>query len=237
MEEQEVNSMEERKRLDPEYLERLAEAEYDALAGCLVRVRALNGYANEAASDTFNPEMTGKPVVVRISEASIRDDIHRWMDEWLDPAYPVEIVERGDLPESLHGCWIYGNCRSLDGGLEAGDIWAVLPEPPTREQIRRDLKEQLERMKAEEALDIEDIAARLGGKVCAPPANRRHMLAFMSGRDKEALYARAMEVSDQLTGRISSVKPKSAFEARLEALEAKVEALSARRCGPPPRFK
>ena len=59
----------------------------------------------------FHPDMTGKPVIVRIGQASIKDDIHRWMDEWLDPAYPVEIVERGDLPETIHSCWIYGNCR------------------------------------------------------------------------------------------------------------------------------
>lgn len=174
--------MEKRKRLSEGYLESLAEDEYKRLKGRLVRVRAINGYADDIASDTFHPDMTGEPVVVRIGEASIRDDIHRWMDEWLDPAYPVEIVSRGDLPATLHSCWIYGNCRSLDGGFEPGDIWAMIGEHC-------------------DFLPIEEIARRLGGKVCDPPPKHRHMLAFLANRDKDAIYKHAMEISDQLTGK------------------------------------
>lgn len=133
------DNMEKRKRLSESYLETLALNEYEALRGRLVRVRAINGYADDIASDTFHPDMTGEPVVVRVGNASVRDDIHRWMDEWLDPAYPVEIVSRGDLPATLHSCWIYGNCRSLDGGFEPGDIWAPVGKhcdlPPIEELV------------------------------------------------------------------------------------------------------
>jgi len=154
-------NMDKRKSIDPRYLEILAEEEYECLKGCLVRVLAINGYADEIASDTFLADMVGEPVIVRIGKASVRDDIHRWMDEWLDPAYPVEIVERGNLPDTLHSCWIYGTARSLYGGIEAGDIWAVVSERP-------------------KGLDIEDIAARLGGKVRKPPPQYAQLVYHVS---------------------------------------------------------
>lgn len=114
--------------LDSKYLEELADSEYQDLAGKLVRVRVINGYATEN-SETFYPDMLGKPVIVCISINEYTEDRHRWMDEWLDPAYSVEIIERGDLPKDLRGCWIYGNSRSLEGGFEPGDIYAVVNYP------------------------------------------------------------------------------------------------------------
>lgn len=155
--------MEKHNRLPTAYLEFLSEEEYGRLKGCLVRVCALNGYANDAMSDTFLPDMTGKPVIVRIDEASVRDDLHRWMDEWLDPAYPVTVVDHGDLPKDLHSCWIYGNCRSLDGGFEPGDIWAVVKPVCNLPPI-------------EKPLDIQKIAERLGGEVREPPPRYRHLV-------------------------------------------------------------
>jgi len=173
------DSMEDRKKLDPKYLEILAEEEFHRLKGSLVRVRAINGYANDIASDTFYPDTVGEPTIVRIGEADIREDIHRWMDEWLDPVYPVEIVSYGNLPQTLHSCWICGNSRSLYGGFEPGDIWAI-----------------------DHSLSkIEDIASRLGGKICDPPPNRKHMIKFLADRDREGIYEYAKEVSNQFVGR------------------------------------
>jgi hypothetical protein len=114
--------------LDSKYLEELADNEYRDLVGKFVRVSAINGYANEACSDTFRPNMLGKPVIVCINTDE-HNDRHRWMDEWLDPVYSVEIVERGDLPKDLRFCWIYGNSRSLKGDFEPGDIYAVVNNP------------------------------------------------------------------------------------------------------------
>jgi len=194
------DKMEDKKRLDPKYLECLAEEEYAQLEGCLVRVLALNGYANDVASDTFYPDMAGKPVVVRIQKAGKESDLHRWMDEWLDPCYPVEIVERGDLPESLGSCWIYGVCRSLDGRLEAGDIYAVVS----------DLKKIKHIGQRAEKIDIQDIAKRLGAEICEPPERFRHMMGFMRPQGERIngphTAVEAVEAYDQIADRLADRK-------------------------------
>jgi hypothetical protein len=165
------DKMEDKKRLDPKYLEQLAEEEYRELAGKLVRVGAINGYASGVGSDTFLPDMLGEPVIVRVNENAGKEDTHRWMDEWLDPAYSVEIVERGGLPEDLCLCWIYGNCRSLYGGFEPGDIYAVVASPKIA-RIRNTSK-------CAEKINIQEIAKRLGADICDPPERYRHLMGFM----------------------------------------------------------
>jgi hypothetical protein len=183
------DKMEDKKRLDPKYLEQLAEEEYRELAGKLVRVGAINGYANEVCSDTFLPDMLGEPVIVRVNQNTGKEDIHRWMDEWLDPAYSVEIVERGNLPESLCSCWIYGNCRSLDGAFEPGDIYAVVASPKIA-RIRNTSKcaEKIRNTsKCYEKIDIQDIAKRLGAEICDPPSRLEQLVAPYTHRMRHRL--------------------------------------------------
>jgi hypothetical protein len=218
----------EAKGLDPKYLELLAEEEYEQFKNCLVRVQALNGYADNVASDTFYPDMFEKPVIVRIQKADKERDLHHWMDEWLDPIYPVEIVERGDLPEGLRSCWIYGICRSLDGRFESGDIYAVVSDLKVRHTGQ-----------LIEKINIQDIAKRMGAKICDPPAKFRHLMGFMRPRStcgpsketktwvekrKREISGEAVEVYDQLADR-KAVAEKSIIDAEnrdtFEALDQK----------------
>jgi hypothetical protein len=251
------DKMEDKKRLDPKYLEQLAEEEYRELAGKLVRVGAINGYANGVCSDTFLPDMLGEPVIVRVNENAGKGDIHRWMDEWLDPAYSVEIVERGNLPESLCSCWIYGNCRSLDGGLELGDIYAVVASPKIA-RIRNTSK-------CAEKIDIQEIAKRLGAEVCDPPPRLKQFVAPYTHRmrhrleeeiglakDKELFEAmdaptisEAVEAYDQMAERQAerqALSKKPSLEEIVDSLRDRISALEAK-CAPrhaiyrPPRYK
>jgi hypothetical protein len=164
-------------KLDQRYLESLAKEEHAALMGRLVRVRAINGYADGIASDTFDIDVAVDRVVVRVLETH-DGDLDCWMDEWLDPVYPVEIVERGGLPESLHACWIYGNSRSLGGGFEPGDIcamadgtpWIHIADKPWRINVAD---------KPQPRLDPHEIAKALGGEVCDPPPRYGHLMGLM----------------------------------------------------------
>lgn len=207
------DNMEDKKRLDPKYLEQLAEEEYRELAGKLVRVGALNGCANGVCSDTFLSDMLGEPVIVRINENAGKGDIHRWMDEWLDPAYSVEIVERGNLPESLCSCWIYGNCRSLDGAFEPGDIYAVVASPKIA-RIRNTSK-------CAEKIDIQEIAKRLGAEICDPPERYRHLMGFMRTARGPS---EAFEILRQIEAESEAVK-KSLKDGLLMPLDAGQKAL------------
>lgn len=113
-------------------LETQAMQEYVSLLGKVVEVRQLSGYVGEDSADF---SCTGTKVRICTTD---RSDILRWMDdEWLDPVYNVEIVERGGMsfagpgepvvPEKIpRSCWIYGTSRSAKtGALQASDMVTV----------------------------------------------------------------------------------------------------------------
>lgn len=103
--------------MDKQELEQAAVADYTRLLGKVVPVFHISGYIGEDSTD-----LSCSGVVVRILPSPLEQVAGRWMDEWLDPIYEVELVERGNLPEGFRSPWIYGTSRSLTGLTDGSDL-------------------------------------------------------------------------------------------------------------------
>lgn len=105
-------------------LEALAMEDYEKVRGKKVRVNHLLGYTNR----DFSEEIYGD-FLVRVDETP-RQDVLRWMADWLDPIYNVTVLEANGLPLEgtgpLRSCWIDGRSyrRGLGHETQPGSIVA-----------------------------------------------------------------------------------------------------------------
>lgn len=86
--------------------------EFETVRGRLIVVQDVEGYrGSDSVSVRLEP-----PAVFRVLPTP-RGDIARWCDEWCDPCWNVEPVERRPELEGLTSMWVYGtsiNGRTAD---------------------------------------------------------------------------------------------------------------------------
>lgn len=102
-----------------EQLEEEARRDYRAVLGQCLYVNELIGYVGDDSKD-FD---FISPVLVKVIETS-EDDIVRWMDDWLDPIWNIEIVSAPqELPKNLGSTWIHGKSYNLNQSPQPPRAW------------------------------------------------------------------------------------------------------------------
>lgn len=120
-----------------EWAELQAERAYALYKGQIVLASVVNGWrGDDSVEQAFEP-----PIRVRIVEAARNDDIVRYCGEWIDPCWPVEILDtdRSELTDAdyaddetggrLRSTWVYGfSYNAQSGQVDPATDWKPLPE-------------------------------------------------------------------------------------------------------------
>jgi hypothetical protein len=107
-------------------------ADYAAVAGRLVRVGHVMGFADDDSDDVY-PD---PPALMRISRHVDEGwSLLRWNREWIDPYWDATLVEPHPQLAHLRSFYVDGTSYSLDGGVERAKI-KVVPENPLLLRLR-----------------------------------------------------------------------------------------------------
>jgi hypothetical protein len=106
-------------------LETRARVDWEEFRGTRVLVRSLEAYVDEEFTNLdFNP-----PILVYIGRNPASAELRRWCDDWLDPGWYVDVIDKSRLPEGCGSSWIYGrNSYCLDGEVKKNDDWWTVEE-------------------------------------------------------------------------------------------------------------
>lgn len=95
--------------------------DYEHFLGKVVSVNAISGYVGNDSAD-FVLEPPAKVKVLQTSEQCVK----RWVDDWCDPVYEVELTEPHPQLVDVRSMWIHGPSRHLNGKqTESSDIVSV----------------------------------------------------------------------------------------------------------------
>lgn len=103
-------------------LERRVLAEYEQHLGRVIAVSSVCGYIGTDSVDIH----LDTPALVRVVKTDPQSVV-RWMDDWLDPQWDVELVEPHPALKGVDSLWVYATSYHPDESPESGDILGTWP--------------------------------------------------------------------------------------------------------------
>lgn len=79
-------------------------ADYEAALGTEIQVAEITGYRDDRSVDV----RLDRPIRVRVTQSSFQHDVLHWNDDFLDPIWNVELVDRPRELEGLSNFWVFG---------------------------------------------------------------------------------------------------------------------------------
>lgn len=103
-------------------IEQAALKDYERHLWRVVVVKAILGHRDNESVDIS----LERPALVRVLPTD-RESVIRWMDEWLDPVWDVELVESHPELAGLESPWVYATSYSIGEDPKPGDILGFWP--------------------------------------------------------------------------------------------------------------
>lgn len=109
------------------------QSDFAAAAGKLVEIRWIEGQSPHGGW-VFLP--LDPPVVARVLPTPITD-LAKWNEDWIDPHWNVEPVQKREEIEELKKFWVFGPSYNLNGDIADGaDVPRILTDAEATEVLR-----------------------------------------------------------------------------------------------------